>query len=112
MCQVLSWAFARSAGARSWEWARLAAFGKAGLLRPPYGMIPGSPAPMYPFSASTINPGAARRRTMPPDPGCGQVVEGLGHPQDVSVRAGDDLQVHPVLAVLAGVDRPPPSRWG
>src|SRR6185437_3065425 len=28
-----------------------------------------------------------------------------GHPQDVPDRAGDDLQVHPVLAVLAGIER-------
>jgi hypothetical protein len=28
-----------------------------------------------------------------------------GHPHDVTVRAGDDLQVHAVLAVLAGVER-------
>jgi len=45
-----------------------------------------------------------------PDPGRGQVVDGAGqrpgHPHDVAVGAGDDLQVHPVLAVLAGVGRP------
>jgi len=45
-----------------------------------------------------------------PDPGRGQVVDGAGqwpgHPYDVSARAGDDLQVHPVAAVLAGVKRP------
>ena len=45
-----------------------------------------------------------------PDPGRGQVVDGAGqwpgHPDDVAVRAGDDLQVHPVPAVLAGVERP------
>ena len=29
-----------------------------------------------------------------------------GHPQDVAARAGDDLQVHPVLLVLAGVEGP------
>ena len=29
-----------------------------------------------------------------------------GHPHDVPARAGDDLQVHPVLAVLAGVEGP------
>jgi len=34
MCQVLSWAFARSPGARSWAWARLAVFCEAGLPRP------------------------------------------------------------------------------
>jgi hypothetical protein len=45
-----------------------------------------------------------------PDPGRGQVVDGAGqrpgHPHDLSVRAGDDLQVHPVLAVLAEIERP------
>jgi hypothetical protein len=34
MCQVLSWALARSPGARSLAWARLAAFCEAGLFRP------------------------------------------------------------------------------
>jgi hypothetical protein len=29
-----------------------------------------------------------------------------GYPQDLAVRAGDDLQVHPVPAVLTGVERP------
>jgi hypothetical protein len=49
-----------------------------------------------------------------PDPGGGQVMHGagqrLGHPHDVAVGAGDDLQVHPVLAVLAGVERPVVAR--
>ena len=44
------------------------------------------------------------------DPGRGQDMHRAGqrpgHPHDVPVRAGDDLQVHPVLAVLAGVKRP------
>ena len=39
-----------------------------------------------------------------PDPGGGQVMHRAGqrpgHPHDVPVRAGDDLHVHPVLAVL------------
>jgi hypothetical protein len=29
-----------------------------------------------------------------------------GHPQDAAVRAGDDLQVHSAVLVLAGVERP------
>jgi hypothetical protein len=29
-----------------------------------------------------------------------------GDPQNLTLRAGDDLQVHPVAAVLAGVERP------
>jgi len=34
MCQVLSWALARSPGDRSWARARRAAFCEAGLPRP------------------------------------------------------------------------------
>jgi hypothetical protein len=45
--QVLSWAFARSPGARSFAWARLAAFWDSGLFFPMYGSsrgcCPGSP---------------------------------------------------------------------
>ena len=45
-----------------------------------------------------------------PDPGGGQVVGGAGQragdTQDLAVRGGDDLQVRPVAAVLAGVERP------
>ncbi len=44
-----------------------------------------------------------------PDPGRARVINGAGkrsgHPQDVTLRAGDDLQVQPVPAVLAGVER-------
>ena len=29
-----------------------------------------------------------------------------GHPHDLAAGAGDDLQVHPVPAVLAGIERP------
>src|SRR5256885_2213094 len=38
MRQLLSWALARSPGARSWAWARLAAFCEAGLFRLWYGV--------------------------------------------------------------------------
>jgi hypothetical protein len=38
MCQVLSWALARSPGPRSAAWARLAAFCDSGLPRPRYGL--------------------------------------------------------------------------
>jgi hypothetical protein len=45
-----------------------------------------------------------------PGPGGGQVVDGAGQragdPQDLTVGGGDDLQVHAVAAVLAGVERP------
>jgi hypothetical protein len=44
------------------------------------------------------------------DPDGGQVVHGTGqragHPQDLAVGGADDLQVHPVAAVLARVERP------
>lgn len=47
-----------------------------------------------------------------PDPGRGQLIhsagQGTGHPPDLTVRAGDDLQVHAVAAILAGVERPIP----
>jgi hypothetical protein len=46
MCQVLSWAFARSPGARSLAWAEFAAFCEAGLPRPRYGTRTRWPAPM------------------------------------------------------------------
>jgi hypothetical protein len=39
MCQVLSWAFARSPGARSFAWALLACFWDSGLLLPLYGIF-------------------------------------------------------------------------
>jgi hypothetical protein len=37
--QVLSWAFARSPGARSRAWARFASFWEAGLFFPMYGIF-------------------------------------------------------------------------
>jgi hypothetical protein len=39
MCQVLSWAFARSPGARSFAWALLACFCDSGLPLPRYGIL-------------------------------------------------------------------------
>ncbi len=45
MRQVLSWAFARSPGPRSFAWARLASFCDCGLLRPLYGVMMCWPAP-------------------------------------------------------------------
>jgi hypothetical protein len=32
--------------------------------------------------------------------------QGTRNPQDLAVRGGDDLEVHAVAAVLAGVERP------
>ena len=57
-----------------------------------------------------MRPAAASSRHDAPDPGRGQVVHGAGQragdPEYLAVRGGDDLQVHPVTAVLAGVERP------
>jgi hypothetical protein len=39
MCQDLSWAFARSPGARSCAWALLACFCDSGLFLPLYGIF-------------------------------------------------------------------------
>jgi hypothetical protein len=41
-----------------------------------------------------------------PRSGHGPRRQRAGHPHDVPVGTGDDLQVHPVLAVLAGIERP------
>ena len=45
-----------------------------------------------------------------PDPGGGQVMDRAGQrpgdPHDLAVGGGDDLEVHAVAAVLAGVERP------
>jgi hypothetical protein len=55
-------------------------------------------------------PGGGQRADDAPDPGRGQVMDGArqrpGHPHDLAVGCGDDLQVHAVAAVLAGVERP------
>src|SRR6266566_2509258 len=44
MFQVLSWAFARSPGERSFAWARLASFRDSGLFFPRYGTFAGAAA--------------------------------------------------------------------
>ena len=66
-------------------------------------------AEVAPSPPRTTRPQAASSAMMPQIRG-GQVMHGAGqrpgHPHDVAVRAGDDLQVHPVLAVLAGIERP------
>src|SRR5215471_2098767 len=109
MRQVLSWALARSPGDRSWAWARLASFCKAGLVRPRQGVSTGSPAPWQPLPASTIRPAPASSRMMPQilaavrsgtAPGSGPETRGSRR------RGGDDLQVHAVAPVLAGVEGP------
>ena len=110
MRQVLSWALARSPGPRSLACARLAAFCDSGLFRP---LVWGADVVTGPGVALVLQhdqPGGGQFPQNAPDPGGGQVVDGTGqrarHPDDVPVRCGDDLQVHPVLTVLAGVERP------
>jgi hypothetical protein len=55
-------------------------------------------------------PGGGQLTDDAPDPGRGQVVHGAreraGDPQELAAGGGDDLQVHAVAAVLAGVERP------
>jgi len=55
-------------------------------------------------------PGGGQLAPDAPDSGRGQVVhrawQRSGDPQGVIVRASDDLQVHAVFLVLAGVGRP------
>jgi hypothetical protein len=55
-------------------------------------------------------PGGGQLAQDAPDAGGRQVVHGTGqrprHPHDVPVRGRDDLKVHAVAAMLAGVERP------
>src|SRR5262244_378261 len=55
-------------------------------------------------------PGGGQLAEDAPDPRGGQVVDGAGQrpgdPEDLAVGGGDDLKVHAVAAVLAGVERP------
>lgn len=55
-------------------------------------------------------PGGGQFTHDAPDPGGSQVVDGAGQrprdPQNVPAWAGDDLEIHPVPTVLAGVERP------
>jgi hypothetical protein len=105
MCQVLSWALARSPGERSWAWARLASFCEAGLPAPVGNadVLTGADVAFlrqhYQARGGQLAQdariwAAVRSWTAPGRP---------GYPQDLAVRAGDDLQLHPVAAVLAGV---------
>jgi hypothetical protein len=109
MRQVLSWALARSPGLRSLAWARLAVFCDSGLFFPLYGadVVAGAVVALV---REHDQPGGGQLPHDAPDPGGVQVVhrtrKRAGHPQDPAVRAGDDLQVHPVAAVLAGAGRP------
>jgi hypothetical protein len=80
MCEVLSWALARSPGLRSWAWARLAQPGSGQLAQDAQIL-----------AAAQVVHSAGQRP---------------GHPYDLAVWGRDDLQVHPVTAVLTGVERP------
>ncbi len=110
MCQVLSWALARSPGARSLACERLADFCEAGLFP---ALVRGDQRlarAVIALVRQNHEPGGGQRAGCAPDPGGGQVMgaarQWSGYPQDLSFGAGDDLQVHPVLTVLAGIERP------
>ena len=86
---ALSWAFARSPGARSFAWARLASFCGSGLFLPLYGTF-AQVLPWYPLSARVTRPGFLQLVEHAPDPLGLLVVDRAGQragdPQDVAVR--------------------------
>ena len=96
-------------GVGSAHQTRLASFWEAGLPRPRYGdayMVIGARVALV---GQHHQPGGGQFPHDASDPGRGQVVGGPGQrardPQDLAV-GGDDLEVHPMMAVLAGVERP------
>ncbi len=101
-------AFAPSAGKRGFACALLACFWDCGLFFPWYGSfayaLPGVPWPprvtRTAASSPPARPGSAR-------PSCRALSRAAPEdPPDAAAGAGDDLQVHAVLLVLAGVERP------
>ena len=105
MRQDLSWALTRSPGPPSRAWARLASFWEVACSVP--GTGPGGGRRRGNLVAQDDQAGGSQGPDDAPDPGGDQVVDGAGQrpedPYDVTARAGEDLQVHPVPAVLAGV---------
>jgi hypothetical protein len=108
MRQGLSWALALAGGAQP-GMSPVDLFLGGGLVPPP---VRGADVLLaeVPLVAQHDQAGSGQGLDDAPDPGRGQVLHGAGqrpgHPHDVTVRAGDDLQVHPVSAVLAGIERP------
>jgi len=62
VCQVVSWALARSPGPCSPAWARLKSFWEAGLFQPLYWVRVRFANPEQPLSASVTSPQAASSR--------------------------------------------------
>jgi hypothetical protein len=106
MRQDLSWALAHSLGPGGLAWARLAAFCEVGLFLPLHGVDVVTGAGVV-LVGQHDQPGGGQLPHDAPDPGGGQVVDGAGqrprHPQDLAVRAGDDLQVRPVPGAVTGM---------
>ena len=109
MCQVFSWALARSPGDRSWACA-VGGLLRGGLVSPPVGSVHVLTCADVALVGQHDQAAGGQFASDAPDPGSSQVVGGAGQragdPQDLAVRGRDDLQVHPVAAVLAGVERP------
>jgi hypothetical protein len=91
MRQVLSWALARSPGARSFAWARLAAFCEGGL---PLALVRGDHVlarAVVALVGQHHQAGGGQRAEDAPDPGRAQVVHAAGQrpgdPQDLAARA-------------------------
>jgi hypothetical protein len=109
MRQDLSWALARSPGGPQPGMSAVGLFLGGRLVPAP---VRGADVVLAEVALIAQDDQAAGGQGLDdaPDPGRGQVVDGAGqrpgHPDDVAVRASDDLQVHSVLAVLAGVERP------
>jgi len=72
--QLLSWALARSPGARSFAWAELAAFWEAGLFRPGRGVDVLTCADVA-LVGQHDQPGVRQFAHHGPDPGGGQVMD-------------------------------------
>src|SRR5260370_39938380 len=87
-----------------------------GLVPPSVGGQDGVSGAVVALVGQRDQPGGGELADDAPDPGGGQVVDGAGQrardPQDLAVRGGDDLQVHAVAAVLAGVERQGGPRAG
>ena len=110
MPQVLSLGVGASAGSTELGMGGVGGFLGGGLVPAPVGdedvLASADVAPV----GQHDQPGSGELADDAPDPGGGQVMDGTGqrpgHPHDLTGRAGDDLQVHTVAVVLAGIERP------
>jgi len=74
----------------------------AGQLR----RVTGVPVTGQAFFAQLDSFARGTGRMQPTTVAVAAAVQRPGHPHDLTPVVGDDLQVHPVAAVLAGVERP------